>query len=112
MGHFSSYVSSVTTMRKAIPSLRSMGANPSWAMSHFASGAAWALAWSVLSDAKSEYEITLGAGGVMLDNTEWRRGLRDRELPVTGQQRDIVMPAIEHVIGLSKSQIFPIHRLS
>ena len=73
---------------------------------------AWALAWSVLSGTESEHETSLGVGGVMLENTEWRGGLRDRELAVSGQQRDVVMPAIERVIGVIKSQVFPIHGLS
>jgi hypothetical protein len=55
--------------------------------------------------------MNLGAGGVMLESTEWQGGLRDRELIVTTQQRDIVPQAVDAVIEQVKDTIFPIHGL-
>jgi acetoin utilization protein AcuC len=72
---------------------------------------AWALAWTVLTGADTEHDMNLGAGGVMLESTEWQGGLRDRELIVTTQQRDIVPQAVDAVIEQVKDTIFPIHGL-
>ena len=46
-----------------------------------------------------------GIGGVMLQSTDWQGGLRDRELPVTSQQRDMVMPALESSIETIKAKV-------
>jgi len=53
---------------------------------------AWALAWSILCGADRNGQASLGAGGVMLESTDWQGGLRDREIAVTVQQRNAVMP--------------------
>jgi hypothetical protein len=50
-------------------------------------------------------------GGVMLASTDWQGGLRDRELPVTKHQREVVLPAVERVIESVKAKVFPIHGL-
>jgi hypothetical protein len=49
--------------------------------------------------------------GVMLENTEWQGGLRDRFLAVSTQQQKTVMPAIEATIQTLKAKLFPIHSL-
>lgn len=72
---------------------------------------AWALAWTVLSGQESEYGLEAGLGGVMLQSTDWQGGLRDRELPVTSQQREMVLPALEASIEMVKAKVFPIHGL-
>jgi acetoin utilization protein AcuC len=72
---------------------------------------AWALGWSVLCGAETEEDSNIGAGGVMLESTEWRGGLRDRELSVSKQQRGVVEPAVERVIEAVKGNIFSIHGL-
>jgi len=72
---------------------------------------AWALAWTVLCGAYSEQEENLAVGGVMLGNTEWQGGLRDRRLAVNDQQHKTVMPAVEAVIGSVKAKVFAIHGL-
>jgi len=72
---------------------------------------AWALAWTVLAGVDTGEDTTLGAGGVMLESTEWQGGLRDRELIVSTQQRDIVPQAVEATIDQIKENVFPIHGL-
>jgi len=50
-------------------------------------------------------------GGVMLQSTDWQGGFRDRELPVTNQQREMVLPALDASIPTGKAKVFPIHGL-
>jgi len=50
-------------------------------------------------------------GGVMLQSTDWQGGLRDRELPVTNEQRETVRPALEATIETIKAKVFPLHGL-
>jgi acetoin utilization protein AcuC len=73
---------------------------------------AWALAWTVLSGQYEQDDINIALGGVMLESTEWRGGLKDRALNVSSQQKEIVKPAIERVIRSIKKSVFPIHGLS
>jgi len=72
---------------------------------------AWALAWTILSGQDIEHDLAAGMGGVMLQSTDWQGGLRDRELPITSQQRDMVVPALEASIDTIRAKIFPIHGL-
>ncbi len=72
---------------------------------------AWALAWTVFTG-DDDY-LSLGAlmGGVMMESTDWQGGLRDRELAVTDEQRQAVLPALEASIDIIKAKVFPIHGL-
>ena len=72
---------------------------------------AWALAWTVLCGADDGHDMSIGAGGVMLESTDWQGGLRDRELVINTQQREMVTPAVEAVIRTVKANVFPIHGL-
>ncbi|MBN1509960.1 MAG: acetoin utilization protein AcuC [Sedimentisphaerales bacterium] len=72
---------------------------------------AWALAWSVLSDQDTGQGMEAAIGGVMLQSTDWQGGLRDRELPVTDQQRTTVLSALDASIDIIKATVFPIHGL-
>ena len=72
---------------------------------------AWSLAWSVLAGGDSGRDMNLGVGGVMLGSTEWQGGLRDRELAVSSQQQDAVIPAIEATMEAIKAKVFSIHGL-
>ncbi len=72
---------------------------------------AWALAWTVLCGADSDARASLGAGGVMLESTDWQGGFRDRELAVSTQQQNAVMPAIEAVVKAVKANVFALHGL-
>jgi acetoin utilization protein AcuC len=71
----------------------------------------WALAWSVLCSDNNEYDMNIGAGGVMLESTDWEGGLRDREYVVRNQQKEIVLPGIEATIETIKAKVFPVHGL-
>jgi acetoin utilization protein AcuC len=72
---------------------------------------AWALAWSIFCGADSAQNINAGAGGVMLETTDWQGGLRDRTLVVSAQQRQMVTPQVEATIETIKANIFPYHGL-
>jgi acetoin utilization protein AcuC len=72
---------------------------------------AWSIGWSTLCGADSELDANMLMGGIMLQTTEWGGGLRDRDLPVTSQQRDAVLPALEITLEKLKSLLFPLHGL-
>jgi acetoin utilization protein AcuC len=72
---------------------------------------AWALAWSVLSGQEADDYGNAGLGGVMLGSTDWKGGLRDRELVIPEQQREAVTQALAYTIKKVKSLVFPIHGL-
>jgi len=72
---------------------------------------AWALAWSIFCGADSGQNINAGAGGVMLESTDWQGGLRDRTLVVSAQQHQMVAPQVEATIETVKANIFPYHGL-
>jgi acetoin utilization protein AcuC len=72
---------------------------------------AWALAWSVLCSESDEHDMNIGAGGVMLESTDWEGGLRDREFVIRNQQMEAVLPEIENTIETIKAKVFPIHGL-
>ena len=72
---------------------------------------AWALAWTVFSGQDVALGHEAAMGGVMLQSTDWQGGLRDRELPVTNEQREMVLPALETTIETIKAKVFPIHGL-
>ncbi len=72
---------------------------------------AWALAWTILSGQDLDVGMDAAIGGVMLQSMDWQGGFRDRELPVTNQQREMVVPPLEATIETIKAKIFPIHGL-
>jgi acetoin utilization protein AcuC len=71
---------------------------------------AWALAWSVLSGQDDDYG-NAGLGGVMLASTDWKGGLRDRELVIPDRQKEAVTQALGYTVKKVKSLVFPIHGL-
>jgi len=72
----------------------------------------WALCWSVLcGDQRAQRDLMLGMGGVMLENTDWVGGLRDRVLLADGGRRDAIDAEINLVIDRIRSRVFPIHGL-
>jgi acetoin utilization protein AcuC len=72
---------------------------------------AWALAWSVLSGQDIAHGMEAAVGGIMLQSTDWQGGLRDRELPVTSQQKETILSALDASIEMIQAKIFPIHGL-
>ena len=72
----------------------------------------WALCWSVLCGEYSMHDdLGFGMGGVMLENTDWIGGLRDRVLLVDGGRRDAIDPEIDRVLDSIRSTVFPMHGL-
>jgi acetoin utilization protein AcuC len=72
---------------------------------------AWSLAWTVFTGMDDDLSLTAAIGGVMMESTDWQGGLRDRELPVTDQQEQAVLPALDASIQAIKASVFPIHGL-
>ncbi len=72
---------------------------------------AWSLAWTVLAGLEDDYSYGAAIGGVMLESTDWQGGLRDRQLQVTAQQQEAVLPALVQSIETVKAKVFPIHGL-
>ena len=72
---------------------------------------AWSLAWTILTGMDDDHGYLGAVGGVMMESTDWQGGLRDRQLPVTDQQRQAVVPALEHSVQTLKAKVFPIHGL-
>ncbi len=72
----------------------------------------WALIWSILAHAQTPHDdLTLGMGGVMLENTEWAGGLRDRVLLSEAGDRGAIDHDIAHTIETLEKTVFPIHGL-
>ena len=70
----------------------------------------WALAWQVCCGENPDTDFA-GMGGVMLANTEWAGGLRDRTLAVTAEQRRAVEPDLEITIQFIHNHVFQFHGL-
>ena len=71
----------------------------------------WALLWSILCGGEAQPDLNVGMGGVMLESTEWRGGLRDRTQVVDEEQQRRVQPQMDAVIESVKKHIFPLHGL-
>ncbi len=73
---------------------------------------AWALAWSVMSGTDSFLQdLNIGLGGVFMESTDWHGGLRDRTVPVSDQEKSVIIPAVQSVIDEVKARIFPYHEV-
>ncbi len=68
----------------------------------------WALAWRACCGEEVD-DFGMGMGGVMLANTEWAGGLRDRVLPVTGGQRRAVEPELQATLNNLAHHVFQFH---
>ena len=99
-------INSILAYNKPILATGGGGYNPE------STARAWALAWTVFSGEEADmHHAGMGIGGVLLENTEWAGGLRDRQLPVSEQQQQSVLPQINDTIQKIKNTIFPIHGL-
>ena len=72
----------------------------------------WALAWSVFANGRDDAVMGFGMGGVMLENTAWFGGLRDRTLLSHGGYRTRVEKDIDETIRAIRKLVFPLHGLS
>jgi acetoin utilization protein AcuC len=71
----------------------------------------WTLAWRTCAGEGDEDVYSMGLGGVMLGSSEWAGGLRDRQLPVTAEQRAEVGPELQATIERVISNVFQFHGL-
>ena len=71
----------------------------------------WTLLWSILSGAGTHDEMMFGLGGVMLESTDWRGGLRDRALVPHDEDCLNVDTEISKVVEALKRHVFPLHGL-
>jgi acetoin utilization protein AcuC len=72
----------------------------------------WALAWSTFcGETQSSDEMSFGLGGVMLETTDWRGGLRDRVLVTAENQRAEIDAVVNATIEKVKATVFPLHGL-
>jgi acetoin utilization protein AcuC len=72
----------------------------------------WALCWSVLCGDQSRHDDQMiGMGGVMLENTDWSGGLRDRVLLSDAGRRADVDREIDAAIAAVRRTVFPVHGL-
>lgn len=62
----------------------------------------WALVWSVMAG-EEDHDMMMGMGGVMLENTDWAAGLRDRMLISDAGSRLDVNAEVERLIEYHKS---------
>jgi hypothetical protein len=69
----------------------------------------WALAWKIMCGVGDESDIALGMGAVMLQNTEWSGGLRDRVLPMDEQLCEAVETAVQATICSLTRNVFKYH---
>ncbi len=73
----------------------------------------WALCWSILCGADDgSHLLTAGLGGVMLQSSEWRGGLRDHAGWVPEEDRRTVDAEIDRVLANLKTQLAPFFTLS
>jgi acetoin utilization protein AcuC len=71
----------------------------------------WTLAWSMLCGDDSSYDLSIGMGGVMLQNTDWAGGLRDRFLLSDAGRRGNVDAEVNATIDRIRARVFPFHGL-
>jgi acetoin utilization protein AcuC len=72
----------------------------------------WALLWSIFcGESSSADDMSFGMGGVMLETTDWRGGLRDRVLVPDAKQRGEVEPALVATLEKVRANVFPLLRL-
>ena len=71
----------------------------------------WALVWTVLSGRESEQDVSHGLGGVLLESTDWKGGLRDRAVVTRAEDRAALDAAIDRTIEAVKKNVFAIHGL-
>lgn len=70
----------------------------------------WALLWSVMCGDASD-DLAAGLGGVMLGNSDWAGGMRDRTLISDAGRRTVVDTEIAATVRRVREHVFPLHGL-
>lgn len=68
----------------------------------------WSLLWSILCGESFE-DLSAGLGGVMLANSDWAGGMRDRTLISDAGRRSVVDAEIAATVRRVREQVFPVH---
>ena len=71
---------------------------------------AWALAWCVFCGEGVDDDLA-GLGGIMLENTDWIAGLRDRVLVSEPGEAGAIEAAVSETIRAVEANVFAIHGL-
>lgn len=72
----------------------------------------WTLCWSVLCGDHSHFDdLSMGMGGVMMQNADWFGGLRDRVLLSDAGLRPGVDDEIARTVDHIRATVFPLHGL-
>lgn len=71
----------------------------------------WSLAWETLTGQNDDYAAHLTIGGMMLQNTEWTGGLRDRMLISDAGSREDIDQKINDTITKVQQLLFALHGL-
>lgn len=72
---------------------------------------AWVLCWSILCGANDGWDDAAALGGVMLQNTDWVGGLRDRPHIVDAANLPAIRAEVTAVIDDVRRRVFPFHGL-
>lgn len=72
----------------------------------------WSLAWQTLSGQGDDDGAAWTLGGVMLQNTEWAGGLRDRALATDPETRCAVEAEVNSVIAQVQDRLFGLHGIN
>ena len=72
----------------------------------------WSLAWEILTRQDDKHDVGLMMGGVMMQNTEWAGGLRDRTLAMDRETRCSVEREINGVVSRVQDLLFEQHGIS
>ena len=67
---------------------------------------AWALCWITLCGQKTEHDMSIGMGGVLLESVEWAGGLRDRRLAVDENRAKHIRPVVQAATRAVKEKSF------
>ena len=71
----------------------------------------WALMWNILANGRDDNIANLGLSGVLLENTAWSGGLRDKPLLSHGGHRVTVEQEVKKIITQIKNLHFKLHNL-
>jgi acetoin utilization protein AcuC len=100
---YADIVADIVELKKPVLAVGGGGYHPS------ATVRGWTLAWSIMANGRDDdIVLTAGLGGVMLENTAWFGGLRDRTLLSHGGFREAVSQEVRETIREIQDKVFPL----